>query len=96
VASHLLKYVHWMQDVEGRAIELRYVRDREKREVDFLLLRAAKPWVLIEAKLGDLTPSASLSYYRERLRTAAAFQVVGGTEARRAIVPATSFFAALP
>lgn len=96
VACHLLKYVHWMQDVEGRRIELRYVRDREKREVDFLLLRDAKPWVLIEAKLGDLTPVASLSYFRERLSTAAAFQVVGGSESRRDVVPAATFFAALP
>jgi hypothetical protein len=96
VASHLLKYVHWLQDVEGYAIDLRYVRDREKREVDFLLLRDGKPWVLVEAKVSDLAASPALAYFRERLHTAAAFQVVGGMEGRRDVVPAVRLFAALP
>ncbi len=96
VACHLLKYVHWMQDVEGHRLDLRYVRDREKREVDFLLLRDGKPWVLVEAKLADLTPTPALAYFRERLRVPAALQVVAAAPARRDGVPASRVLAALP
>ena len=96
VASHLLKYCHWRHDVEGELMELRYVRDREKREVDFLLLKDRQPWVLIEAKLNDLTPSASLYYFKERLKVPWAFQVVSGEEARKDVVPVSRFFAGLP
>jgi hypothetical protein len=38
VASHLLKLGHFLEDTEGHAVELRFLRDREGREVDFLVL----------------------------------------------------------
>ena len=77
-------------------MELRYLRDREKREVDFLLLRERKPWVLVEARLGELRPAPALEYFRRRLAVPFAFQVVAGTEARKDVVPAARFFASLP
>jgi predicted AAA+ superfamily ATPase len=96
VACHLLKLCHWLEDVDGVRSELRYVRDREKREVDFLLVRERRPWVLIEARLSDLRPSPALEYFRERLRVPFAFQVVAGREARKDVVPAARLFAGLP
>lgn len=97
VASHLLKYCHWMQDLEGERVELRYVRDREKHEVDFLLLKDRKPWVLVEVKLSDREPSPSLAYFRERLKAPFAFQVIGGVKGGgEGVVPASRFFAGLP
>ncbi len=96
VAVHLLKLCHWMQDVEGRMVELRYVRDREKREVDFLLLREGKPWVLIEAKAGAAGLDRSLDYFKTRLGVPHAFQVSGADHSARDIVPATRLLAALP
>lgn len=38
VASHLLKWVHFQRDVEGRDLELRYFRDTDGREVDFVVI----------------------------------------------------------
>jgi len=35
VASHLLKWVHYQQDVFGKDLDLRYFRDTDGREVDF-------------------------------------------------------------
>ncbi len=96
VASHLLKLCHWLADVEGHRVELRYLRDREKREVDFLLLRDRRPWVLVEARLSDLAVSPHVRYFRDRLRVPFVFQVVGGGESRRDVVPATRLLAALP
>jgi len=37
VACHLLKWVHYQQDVYGEDIELRYLRDETGREVDFVI-----------------------------------------------------------
>ena len=96
VAGHLLKLCHWMQDVEGHRLELRYVRDREKREVDFLLLREGVPWLLVEAKSGAAPLDRSLAYFRERLGVPHAIQVNGSGGAGKWIAPAGRFLAALP
>ncbi len=39
VGSHLLKYCHFEQDVNGFKMELRYLRDVERRELDFVVLK---------------------------------------------------------
>ena len=39
VAVHLLKFCHFIEDREGYRVELRYLRDRDGREVDFLVTR---------------------------------------------------------
>ncbi|MBN1771079.1 MAG: ATP-binding protein, partial [Deltaproteobacteria bacterium] len=96
VAVHLLKLCHWLQDVEGRRVELHYVRDREQHEVDFLLVRDRKPWVLVEAKASGTSPDRSLGYFRSRLKVPFAFQVVERGEPQRDIVPAARLLSALP
>jgi predicted AAA+ superfamily ATPase len=48
VASHLLKWVHFQIDTRGRELELRYFRDIDGREVDFVVTR--KPILFIEAE----------------------------------------------
>jgi uncharacterized protein len=96
VASHLLKLCHYLTDVEGWRAELCYVRDREKREVDFLVLRDRRPWLLVEAKEAEPQPAPALQYFRERLRVPHALQVVRVGEARRGVEPASRWLAALP
>ncbi len=76
VATHLLKRIHFLEDYSGERIELRYVRDKEKREVDFVVLLNGKPVELYEAKTSDSAPSASLVYFAERLRPRTATQVL--------------------
>ncbi|MBY0386183.1 AAA family ATPase, partial [bacterium] len=39
VASHLLKYCHFWEDVYGHKMELRYLRDVDLREIDFVVLK---------------------------------------------------------
>jgi predicted AAA+ superfamily ATPase len=51
VALHLLKLRHLWNDFGCGDFTLRYVRDREKREVDFLISERNKPFALFEAKL---------------------------------------------
>jgi predicted AAA+ superfamily ATPase len=76
IASHLLKWCHFTQDWGLPPLELHYLRDREKHEVDFLLTLDRKPWTLIEAKLSDKIPSAAMSYFAERLKAPHKIQVV--------------------
>jgi len=76
VASHLLKFVHFITDSEGYKAELLYLRDVDKREVDFLVTIDAKPWFAVEVKLSDTTLSPSLLYFKERLSIPYLYQVV--------------------
>lgn len=75
VAAHLLKWVHWQQDTEGLDSELRYFRDTDGREVDFVVMHGRKPVLLVECKLGDESLDKSLRYLHERFPSADAWQV---------------------
>ncbi|MBK8979419.1 MAG: ATP-binding protein [Planctomycetes bacterium] len=75
VACHLLKWVHWQQDTEGLDLELRYFRDTDGREVDFVVCDRRRPVLLVECKLADDELDRSLRYLHERFPKAAAWQV---------------------
>lgn len=75
IASHLLKWVYWQQDVEGHDYDLRYFRDTDGREVDFVVVDGRRPILFVEAKLGDDAPSKGLHYLRAKFPTAASWQV---------------------
>jgi len=77
VASHLLKRRHYMEDYTGHRCELRYIRDKEGREVDFVLLQDGSIQELIEVKFTDENVSRSLRYYAERLKPKKVTQIVG-------------------
>ena len=76
IASHLLKFVHFITDYEGYRAELYFLRDIDKREVDFLVTVNAKPWFAVEAKLNDTNLSPNLLYFKERLSVPYVYQVV--------------------
>ncbi|NOZ70152.1 MAG: ATP-binding protein [Deferribacteres bacterium] len=76
IASHLLKLVHFIVDYEGYRAELYFLRDVDKREVDFLVTINGKPWFAVEAKLSDTGLSSPLLYFKERLSIPYIYQVV--------------------
>jgi len=76
VALSLLKKLHHGQDLRGEKSQLYYVRDKEKREVDFLTVVDGKIQDLVEVKLSDENLSPHLSYFSERLKPRLAVQVV--------------------
>jgi hypothetical protein len=47
VACHLLKWVHYQQDTTGRDLDLRYFRDVDGREVDFVVTDRGRPATLV-------------------------------------------------
>ena len=76
VASALLKRMHFMEDRDGYRCELRYIRDKEGREVDFALFKEGVLEELIEVKYSDEEISRSLLYYANRLKPKKATQIV--------------------
>jgi len=50
VASNLLKYCHFVEDTRGDDMTLCYLRDKNKREVDFVVLKNRKPLFAVESK----------------------------------------------
>jgi predicted AAA+ superfamily ATPase len=77
VASHLLKWVHHEQDTKGRDLELRYFRDTDGREVDFVIVERRTPLSFIECKWGDGDVDRGLRYLKARFPEAEAWQVSG-------------------
>lgn len=76
VAVHLLKTCHYLHDREGHKTALHFLRNVDKKEVDFLITVDNKPWFAVEAKLSEKTVSSSLSYYKERLKVPYVYQVI--------------------
>jgi predicted AAA+ superfamily ATPase len=76
VACHLLKAVEGWTDLGLGRFELRYLRDKMKREVDFLLVRDRKPWFLVEVKTSERTLSPTLTYFQTATGAPHAFQAV--------------------
>jgi hypothetical protein len=66
VASHLLKWVHYEQDTKGRELGLSYFRDRDGREVDFIVTERAQPLMAVECKWADTSVDRSLRYFKKR------------------------------
>ena len=105
VACHLLKAVEGWTDLGLGAFELGYLRDKEKREVDFVVVRDGEPWFLVEVKRGDAALSPPLRHFQDQLGAPFAFQVVLDAEyvdrdcfarpGRPLIVPARTFLSQL-
>ncbi|MEA3347225.1 MAG: ATP-binding protein [Candidatus Auribacterota bacterium] len=105
VASHLLKAVHYWTDCGLGQYTLYFIRDKEKREVDFLVSKDKKPWFLVEVKLSPKSGiSKNLTYFQDKIKAKHAFQVVFDMEyvskdcfkhTKPIIVPARTFLTQL-
>jgi len=104
VACHLLKAVEGWTDLGFGEFELRYLRDKQKREVDFLVVKDRKPWFLVEVKVGERSLSPALAHFQSQTKAAHAFQVVFNLAYQKAdsfrihrpvVVPAKTFLSQL-
>ena len=75
VAGHLLKYCHHQEDTQGYRMELRFIRDTDRREVDFVVIRDNVPLFAVECKTGEKSPSPAIAYFRQRTSIAEFYQV---------------------
>ncbi len=76
IASHLLKAVHFWTDFGFGDYGLYFLRDKNKREVDFLVTKNNQPWFLVEVKTSASNRiSPHLKYYSQLLKVKHSFQV---------------------
>lgn len=78
--AQLLKYCHWQEDTQGRRMELRYLRDTDKREVDFVVIRDGAAEFAVECKTGERGVSSASIYFKERTAIPAFYQVHLGSK----------------
>ena len=78
VACHLLKYCHYHEDVMGDNMELRFLRDTDGREVDFVLMKNKQALFGVECKTGEASVSPHIRYFKERTHIPLWFQVHTG------------------
>ena len=75
MASHLLKAVHWWTDSGLGDFSLHYLRTKQQKEVDFLISKDKKPFMLVECKTSakeGLSPA--LAEFQKSLSVPYAFQ----------------------
>jgi len=76
VASHLLKAVHWWNACGLGNFALYYLRDKQKHEVDFLIARDDKPFVMVEVKSSSHNRiNPNIEYFQKTLKAPYAFQL---------------------
>jgi len=66
VACQLLKYCHYIEDTEGYNMELKFLRDTDNREIDFVVLKDRMPLFAVECKTGEKQVNKAAYYFRER------------------------------
>lgn len=100
IASHLLKFVHFLYDSEGYRAELNFLRDCEGREADFLVTIDKKPLFAVEVKQSAEEVPQSLRYFADKLQVPFVYLVVqtegiDEVEGRVRIISADKFLSGL-
>lgn len=101
VACCLLKFVQFRKDSAGENWNLHYLRDKEGREVDFVVTLNRRVHWLIEVKTSDDDIGTSLKYYTAKLRPKESLQLVlkldrAQEKAGIRILPLSPWLEALP
>ena len=76
VAIQLMTFLQTVSDSGLGTGELTYLRDKQKNEVDFLLIFNKKPFLLVEAKTTEQQPSKSIFHFAEQFPNTPAIQIV--------------------
>jgi predicted AAA+ superfamily ATPase len=76
VACALLKAVEGWNDTGLGNFSLHFIRTKEQREVDFLIVSDGVPWVLVEVKTSETSLSPHLEYFQKMLSAPHALQAV--------------------
>lgn len=77
IALHLKKFVQFYNDLGYGEYELYFLRNKEQKEVDFLVVKNAKPWFIVEAKYSsNQALTKNLFHFQKESGAEHAFQVV--------------------
>ena len=96
VACYLLKFVELKKDTLGEEYQLKYFRDRDDHEVDFILTKNSKPYLAIEVKTNEDRPTKSLKYLQKKIPNIECIQLVKNLQRKSdyqgiAVVPLEGF-----
>jgi len=69
-----------MEDTEGFRIDLRFIRDTDRREIDFVVLKEGRPMFAVECKSGEKNVNPSLFYFMKRTPIPRFYQVHQGNK----------------
>ena len=83
VALELWRAVTIWTDLGYGSFSLHFIKNKEKEEVDFLIAQGGSPFLLVEAKQSDTTPSSALKKFQNCLHVPAVQLVNGGEGFRR-------------
>lgn len=75
IACQLLKYCHFREDTEGYRLDLCFLRDVDRREVDFVVLEDSRPIFAVECKTGERAVNPAIYYFQERTPIPCYYQV---------------------
>lgn len=75
VASHLLKYCHYIEDTKGDYMGLYFLRDTEKREIDFIITKNNKALFAVECKSGSHDIAPNIKYFAKKTDIPIFYQV---------------------
>jgi len=89
VAIELYRAVTCWNDMGHGDFSLHFIRNKEKQEVDFLIASDNEPFLLVEAKATDATPSPALLKYQRSLDIPAV-QVTGTGDTFRLVPNGTN------
>jgi hypothetical protein len=67
-----------VEDTQGFEMDLRFLRDTDKREIDFVVLKDKKPLFAVECKTGEKNINPSMFYFMERTQIPKFYQVHTG------------------
>lgn len=105
VALDLLRAVRSWNEWGWADFGLYYLRNKEKQEVDFVLTRDRAPFLLIETKLTETSPAASLLEFQSMLKIPAIqlvhspgtiHRIISGKNGDVGVFSASRWLAALP
>ena len=104
VALELFRAVSGLNELGHGPFSLHYVRNKEKQEVDFLLVSRGRPFLLVETKLSEDRPAGPLRKFQDALGVPAvqlvsegsAFRLYGKEPKRTLVAPAWMWLPGLP
>ena len=77
VACALLKEVHWEQDTRGSSHDLCFLRTKEGKEIDFVVIEKDSPVMMIECKWKDQDRASGFRQFKKFYPKASAVQLIG-------------------
>ena len=93
-ACALIKEIHYLEDCYGETAELYYLKTKDNKEIDFLVIINEKPHLLIEVKWSQAAVSPNFGIFKKYFPEAGRIQIVGDLKREKTYPDGTEIRAA--